>query len=338
MLGCGPYGWWLIMLACKMHGISLVVHGHCCQCTFRDSFWYVICTWLGWGLLITLWKMDMLSCFWMVGDNGMVTVQCKSDHLSIFIAQLIHRCYQVPPLAYYCKISTAATDFRQQALEHFSTRLCRSASDVYADDCISLRAKNAFLSPRCDNNKYKYWVPVPLLYPQCKNLFNLIWVDFLVPLSVESARYRKYMLSFVEDKTPYAKVTVYHEKPDAPRLMKAFGKKVDTQMQRYSGSFWTDQGAKFSKQDLQAYSKQKGITHKLGATDSQESNSIAARYNLIRYAMVQPALKHTPAILCAEACKWGCYITYRLPHSAVDGITPYEALHNAKPCISHIRR
>ena len=53
--------------------------------------------------------------------------------------------------------------------------------------------------------------------------------------------------------------------------------------------------------------------------------------------MVRPALEHAPPSLWAEAHNWACYIKNRLPHSALNGITPYEALYNAKPSISHLR-
>ena len=53
--------------------------------------------------------------------------------------------------------------------------------------------------------------------------------------------------------------------------------------------------------------------------------------------MVRPALEHTPPSLWAEDYNWPCYIKNRLPHSALNGITPYEALYNAKACISHLR-
>ena len=64
----------------------------------------------------------MLSRFRMVGEDGIITVQQKSDHSPVFIDELMHGCYQVLPLARHKKIYTAATDFWQQALGHSSTR------------------------------------------------------------------------------------------------------------------------------------------------------------------------------------------------------------------------
>ena len=55
----------------------------------------------------------MLGRFRMVGEDGIITVQRKSDHSPVLIAELMHGCYQVLPLARYNKINTAATDFWQ---------------------------------------------------------------------------------------------------------------------------------------------------------------------------------------------------------------------------------
>ena len=59
-------------------------------------------------------------------------------------------------------------------------------------------------------------------------------------------------------------------------------------------------------------------------------------YNQTISAIVRPALEHAPRSLSAEAYTWAYYIENRLPHSALYGITPYEALYNTKPSISHL--
>ena len=77
--------------------------------------------------------------------------------------------------------------------------------------------------------------------------------------------------------------------------------------------------------------------HQQTPANSHESNGVAERYTQTLSAMVRPALEHAPSSLWAEAYSWACNIKNRLPHSALVGITPYEALYNAKPSISHLR-
>ena len=80
-----------------------------------------------------------------------------------------------------------------------------------------------------------------------------------------------------------------------------------------------------------------GITYLQTAAYSHESNGVAERYNRTLSARVRPALEHVPRSLWAEAHNWACYIESGLPHSAINGITPYEAFYIDKPSISHLR-
>ena len=102
--------------------------------------------------------------------------------------------------------------------------------------------------------------------------------DLLALPSVESLGRRKYIRTFVEDKTRYSEVNFLHKKSDAPRLIKAVCEKVNTQTQRYSRSFRTDQGGEFVNGDLASYFKEKRITHHQTAAYFHESNGVAERY------------------------------------------------------------
>ena len=72
----------------------------------------------------------------MLGEDGIITVRRKSDHSPIFIAELMHECYRVLPLARHNKIHTAATDVWHQALGYCSTLFWCTAADIYADGSI----------------------------------------------------------------------------------------------------------------------------------------------------------------------------------------------------------
>ena len=61
--------------------------------------------------LISCRKIDMLGRFRMVAEDCIITVQCKSDHSPLVIAELMDECYQVLRLACHNEIYTAAADF-----------------------------------------------------------------------------------------------------------------------------------------------------------------------------------------------------------------------------------
>ena len=254
--------------------------------------------------LISWRKIDMLGRFRMVGEDGLITVQRKSDHSPLVIAELMHGCHQVLPLAYHNKIYNAATDFGHEALGHSSTRVWSTATDIYADGSILPKRTSDFFCPACAKYNSKHSVPSPVSNPQSENPFDLIYSDLLVPLSVESLGRRKYMLTFVDDKTRYPEVNFLHQKSDTPRLIKAFYKKVNTQTRRYLRSFHTDQGGEFVNGDLEPYVKGKGITYQQTAAYSHAFNGVAEHYNHTLSAMVRPARVHAPPSLWAEAYNW----------------------------------
>ena len=61
--------------------------------------------------LISRRKIDVLGRFRMVREDGIITVLRKSDPAAVVIAELMHGCQQVLPLARPDQIYTAATDF-----------------------------------------------------------------------------------------------------------------------------------------------------------------------------------------------------------------------------------
>ena len=168
----------------------------------------------------------MLRRFRMVGEDSIITVQRKCDHTAVFIAQLMHACYHVLPLARNDKIYSTATDFGHQGLVHSSTRFCCTATDIYADDSMLPKRPSEFLCPAYPKYNSKHFVPAPVSNQQSKNHFDLINSDLLRPLSVESLVRREYMQTFVEDNTCYFKVNFLHTNSDAARLIKVFSEKV----------------------------------------------------------------------------------------------------------------
>ena len=66
--------------------------------------------------LMSCRKIEMQGRYRMVGEDGIITVECKSDHIAIYITELMYGCFQVLPLARHNKIYTATSDFWHPAL------------------------------------------------------------------------------------------------------------------------------------------------------------------------------------------------------------------------------
>ena len=108
------------------------------------------------------------------------------------------------------------------------------------------------------------------------------------------------------------------------------------QTQRYPQSSSSDHGGEFVIEDLEEYVKDSGNSYQQTAAYCQESNGVADHYTATLSAVLRPAHAQAPPSLLAEAYTCACYITNRLPHSALHVITPYEACYHTKLCISHL--
>ena len=128
----------------------------------------------------------MLGRFRMVGEDSIIGVQRKSALSPVFIAELMHGCYQVLPVARHNNIYTAATDFWHQALVPSSTLFWSTATDIYTDGCILPKRQTEFFCAACAKYNSKHAVPPPVSNLQSKNPFNLIHSDLLVPFGVQS--------------------------------------------------------------------------------------------------------------------------------------------------------
>ena len=213
------------------------------------------------AFLISWRKIDMLRGLRMVSEDGIITVQHKSDHSAVRIGEFMHGCYQVLPLARHNKIYAAATDVCHQALVHSLKCFCSTPTDIYADGSFLPKRTSEYFCAACAKYHSKHAGPLPVSNAQSKNPFDLINGDLLVPLTVEYLGCRKYMQTFVVDKTRHSQLNFLHAKSYAPRLIKTFRENVNTQMETYPRCDRTDTGGEFVNVYLQAYCEGTGIMH-----------------------------------------------------------------------------
>ena len=176
--------------------------------------------------LISWPEMDMLGSFHIVREDAAITVPRKSSHTPVFIAQLMHGCYQVLHLVHHYNIYAIATDFGHPPLGDESTRCCSPATNIYANRSISPKRTSEFFCPAGAKYNSTHSVSLPGSNLQSKNLLELIYSHFRRFLSIASLWRHKYMLTFVEDKRRYSDIYYLHKKSDAAGLIKALYENV----------------------------------------------------------------------------------------------------------------
>ena len=114
-----------------------------------------------------------------------------------------------------------------------------------------------------------------------------------------------------------------------------------TWAERQTGSklkvYHTDGGGEFNNHEFQDYHKTHGVKWAPSGPYTPEQNGKAERLNYTVMSAVR-AILHSmqlPKSLWVEIIKAVAYLRNRSPE--VDGITPYEKLHESKPDLAHLR-
>jgi len=126
-------------------------------------------------------------------------------------------------------------------------------------------------------------------------------------------------------------------KDEAATAIEQFVNMVECQFSATILCFKTDNGGEYVNNRTQTFWSNKGIRHEPIVTYNQESNGIPECYNRTIQNMVRSMLLNLDKRLWAESCSTAVYLRNRLPHSFLNGMTPYEALYHVKPEISHLR-
>jgi len=160
----------------------------------------------------------------------------------------------------------------------------------------------------------------------------------ITPTSIGGANYAG---TFTDDATGMTFIVPMKGKSAAELLerFKEFKEEVENQLGRKIKRLRTDGGGEYKKA-FEKYLKQHGIIHETTAPYSPEQNGVSERANRTIMERVKAILAETglPKNLWMELASTVIYLKNRSPtRSSLDGRMPYEAWHNKKPDVSHLR-
>ena len=100
-----------------------------------------------------------------------------------------------------------------------------------------------------------------------------------------------------------------------------------------------DNGGEFTSKEFKEYLRKEGIKHELTIPKCPEQNGVVERLNRTLMEMVHSMLADSelPKSFWAKALSTAVYLCNRSPTKAVEGKTPYEAIHGEKPKVGHLR-
>ena len=177
--------------------------------------------------------------------------------------------------------------------------------------------------------------------------FEIIYSDLSgiapVPSLAEDAYY---YITFIDDYTRLTWIIFLKNKHAAENAIRGFVALVQRQFDKKIKRVFTDNGTEYVNQSVTQYFLEKGIIHDLMPAHCHEYNGIAERYNrtlmtMVRMMLLQQSedidIEKLDKRLWAEACHTAVYIKNRLSHSALSGMTPFEAMFGRKPQLAYMR-
>jgi hypothetical protein len=120
-------------------------------------------------------------------------------------------------------------------------------------------------------------------------------------------------------------------------------KHVQAQVEAESGKklkvLRTDRGGEFTSSSFIDYCNEVGVRRHLTAPYSPQQNGVVERRNQTVVGTARSMMKAAgmPGRFWGEAVVTAVYILNRSPSRSVEGRTPYEAWHDKKPSVHHLR-
>jgi hypothetical protein len=168
-----------------------------------------------------------------------------------------------------------------------------------------------------------------------------VTTDICGPIQPETPSGIRYFMTFTDSATKMLKLEPLGAKSEATAKLQNMITRANTQASpNYHVKRWhADNAKEFKTKELSEFLAQKGIVATYSAPYTPEQNGQSERINRTLLNKVRTMLitARLPAEYWAEALLTAAYLYNRSPHSALKGMTPYEARYGTKPDLARIR-
>ncbi|KAK2451921.1 putative mitochondrial protein [Trifolium repens] len=176
-----------------------------------------------------------------------------------------------------------------------------------------------------------------LVHQTASKVLELLHMDFMGPMQVESLGGKRYVFVVVDDYSRYTWVNFIREKSDAFDVFK----ELCIQIQREKGSnvvrIRSDHGREFENSKFNEFCSTEGIKHEYSSPITPQQNGIVERKNRMiqESARVMLHAKNIPYHFWAEAMNTACYVHNRVTLRKGTTSTLYELWKDRKPTVKH---
>jgi transposase InsO family protein len=168
---------------------------------------------------------------------------------------------------------------------------------------------------------------------------ELVHGNLCGPISLATPRGNKYFLLLVGDLSRYMWVATVPFKDRVAATIKDIQARAEGESDLKLKALRTDRGGEFTATEFVDYCAAEGMHHQHMMPYSPQQNGVVVRQNGTAVATARSMLKvkDPPEWFWGEAVNTTVYVLNRCPTKSVDGMTPFEAWHERKPVVHHLR-
>lgn len=183
---------------------------------------------------------------------------------------------------------------------------------------------------------------------RAKNKLELVHADLCGPIAPITPSGNRFFLLLVDDFSRYMWLILLSSKDQAAESIIRLLGGVETQAGRRLGTLRTDRGGEFTARSFADYCAAQGIARHLTAPYSPQQNGVVERRNQTVMGTARSMMKamRMPSWFWGEAVTTAVFLLNRAPTQSVEGRTPFEVWHDAKPpvhflrtfgCVAHVK-
>ncbi len=174
---------------------------------------------------------------------------------------------------------------------------------------------------------------------RAKKILELVHTDVCGKLCPKSAGGAEYFVTFIDDKSRNVWLYVLKSKAEEFFKFRDWKVLVECQTGQKLKTLRSYNGGEYTSGEYADYLRSQGIRHELTVPKNPQQNGVSERFNqtLMESTRSMLAGSGLPKKLWAEILSTAVYLGNRSPTKAVERMTPFEAFHERKPDVGHLR-
>ncbi|XP_073064107.1 uncharacterized protein [Primulina eburnea] len=243
-------------------------------------------------------------------------------------------CYQIGEDLSCKHVKITELDLWHQKLGHanFKTRKNLNKYDAVRG-MPNLSSGIPYVCGDCQKGKQTHVSHPVLPTPGTTRCLELLHMNLMGPMEVESLGGKKYSFVCVDDFSRFAWVNFIKEKSDTFDVFKNLITRITNLHSLKVRRIKTDHGKEFENRSFSSFCDRKGISHEFSAPKTPQQNGIAERKNrtLQEMARVMLTSKNLAKRFWAEALNIASHISNRVYLRSGSTMTSYEIIMGKKP-------